>query len=39
MIQDGNTYRAINPAEARNLREAIGLYYKRVMSELYCQPN
>jgi hypothetical protein len=37
-MQDGKTYQLISPTEAKNLLEAVRLYHRRVMSELYSQP-
>ena len=34
-IQDGRGYQALSPSEARNLRDAVRLYYQRVTTELY----
>jgi len=34
---DGKNYHVISPSEARNLREAVVLYYNRVMKDLYGQ--
>ena len=34
-VQDGRGYQALSPSEARNLRDAIRLYYRRVTTELY----
>jgi hypothetical protein len=36
-MQDGQTYQAINPTEAKHLLDAIKLYQKRVMTDLYSQ--
>ena len=34
-VQDGRGYQALSPSEARNLRDAARLYYRRVMGDLY----
>jgi len=34
-IQDGRGYQALSPSEARNLRDAVRMYYQRVTAELY----
>lgn len=36
-IQDGRGYQALSPSEARNLRDAVRLYYRKVMNDLYHQ--
>jgi hypothetical protein len=36
--QNGQASQSLSPNEAVNLREAINLYFKRVMTELYRQP-
>jgi len=36
-MQDGQTYQSISPGEANNLLEAVQIYYRRVLSEVYNQ--
>jgi hypothetical protein len=36
--QDGQTYQSLSPSELGNLRDAVRMYYKRVMTEIYRQP-
>jgi hypothetical protein len=36
-FQEDHGYKAVSPAEARNLRDAAQLYYKRIMTNLYGQ--
>jgi len=34
-VQDGHGYQALSPTEARNLRDAARIYYRRVIADLY----